>query len=145
MREALHHIRKEYFDRLNEAITVDGSYVPVYNMVPSDSTLPFIKISSLSVNESDQNRDSYITLCETRIEVVTGFQGDSGGELQCNEIVDEVLNLIRTRADGYIDLSSQNFKVLTTTIDQIKYLEEHLEDRSYYRAVMEIQNKVQKL
>ena len=145
MNEALHHIRKAYFTRLNGAITSGGSTVPVYNMIPIDATFPFIKISSISVNETDQNRDSFNTLSETRIEVVTAFQGDSGGELQCNQIVDEVLNLIRTRSSGYIDLSSDSFNVYSTTLDQIKYVEEHLDDRSYFRAIIEIQNKVEKL
>lgn len=145
MNEALHHIRKKYFDLLNNTITSNGATVPAYNKVPSDASEPFIKIYSVGATEIDQNKDSYNLECTTRIEVVTGFDGDSGGELDANRIVDSVLNTIRKRSTDYIDLSSESFSVYTTVINSVSYLEDDLIDKSYFRAIIEVLNRVKKL
>jgi len=97
MIEALHFLRKAIIDRLSGSIVLNSQNVPVYNRVPSDATEPFIKVYSLQNEETDFNRDSYMLECITRIDVVTSFDGDSGGELDANEIVSQVLNLVRTR------------------------------------------------
>ena len=145
MNEALHHIRKRYYTLLNNTITSGGSTVPAYNRVPSSASEPFIKISSVSTNEIDQNADSFNVECITRIEVVTAFDGDSGGDLTANQITDEVINRVRKRSADYIDLSSDNFNVYTTTVEGIQYIEEDMDDKSYFRSIIEISNRVEKL
>lgn len=144
MNEALHHLREVYFARLNN-LAVGAITVPAYNRVPANASEPYIKIYSVGTREIDQTKDSFIINCETRIEVVTGFDGDSGGELQANQIVDEVINTIRTRSAGYPDLSSNNFNVYTTQIENIQYLEDDFEDKSYFRAIIEVSNRIEKL
>ena len=145
MNEALHHIRQKYFLLLNNTIESNGSNVPAYNKVPSDATEPFIKIYSVGLSEVDQNQDSFNLECTTRIEVVTGFDGDDGGEIDLNRIVDSVLNIIRKRSSNYIDLSSYNFSVYTSEIKSVSYFEDDLEDKSYFRAIIEITNRVEKI
>lgn len=145
MREAFHHIRKAFIDRLTDAITIGGSYVPVYNRVPTNTNTPFIKIYSYLQDEIDQNQSSFTTECLTRIECVTSFFGDDGGEYQLNQIVDGVLNLIRTRSGGYIDLSADNFNVYTTTIERIRYFEDLENNETYFRAIIEVSNRVEKI
>jgi len=144
MNEALHHLREVYIARLNN-IVVGSITVPAFNRVPSNTNEPYIKIYSVGSREIDQNKDSFIINCETRIEVVTGFDGDSGGELQANQIVDSVINTIRTRSDGYPDISSNNFNVYTTQIENIQYLEDDFNDKSYFRAIIEVSNRIQKI
>ena len=144
MNEALHHLRAIYFTRLNN-LSVGSLTVPAYNRVPSNASEPYIKIYSIGTREGDLTKDSFSVLCETRIEVVTGFDGDSGGELQANQIVDEVINTIRTRTAGYPDLSSNNFNVYTTEIENIQYIEDDFEDKSYFRAIIEVSNRIEKL
>ena len=145
MNEALHFIRKAIITRLTDAISIGGSYVPVYNRVPSDASEPYIKVFSVSNNESDLNATSFISDCLTRLEVVTSFDSDSGGELQSNQIVSSILNLVRTRSSGYYDLSSDGFKVITCTNGGVTYFEDDLEDKTYFRAIVEISNKVEKI
>jgi len=108
MIEALHFLRKAIIDRLSGSIVLNSQNVPVYNRVPSDATEPFIKVYSLQNEETDFNRDSYMLDCMTRIDVVTSFDGDSGGELDANEIVSQVLNLVRTR-EGNEHVQNGNF------------------------------------
>lgn len=142
MKEAIHFIRKAIISRLSNAILVNGNFVPVYNRVPYNASEPFIKVYSVTSAEDSRNQSSYITECVTNIEVVTAFDGDSGGELQADQIVNSVLQLIRTRSEGYYDLSADGFKVITCVSNNVTYIEEDAEDRTYFRAVIEIANKV---
>ena len=59
MIEAIHFIRKAIITRLTDAISVNGSYVPVYNRVPNDASEPYIRVYSVDSNEVDQNADSF--------------------------------------------------------------------------------------
>ena len=145
MTEALHFIRKAIIDRLTNAITVDSVAVPVINRVSENTNEPYIKVNSISNKEIDQNKTSFNSECITRIEVVNSFVFDDGGELQTNQIVSEVLRLIRTRSAGYYDLSSDNFRVYTCENENTTYFEENLPDKTYFRAVIEISNRVEKL
>jgi len=144
MNEALHHIRKKFYALLNGTITLNSATVPAYNRVPTSASEPFIKISSVSSNEVDQNRDSFNLECITRIEAVTAFDGDSGGELDANKLADSIINIIRTRSSGYIDISSDGFKVYTTVIESVNYIEEDMADKTYFRAIIEVSNRVEK-
>lgn len=145
MKEAIHFIRKAMIDKLLGNISQNGNIVPIYNQVPSSTTYPFIRIYSVSSNESDYNQSSFISETITRIEVNTRYQGDSGGELDCNQIINQILELIRTRSAGYFDLSSDSFKVFTCIKENCTYLDDYDNDHTYYRAIMEISNKIQQL
>lgn len=144
MTEAIHFIRKAIIDRLTNAVTYDGSTVPVHNRVPNDATEPYIRVYSVDSNEVDQNADSFILDCTTRIEVFTSFIGDDGGELQANQIASDILALIRTRSSGYFDLSADNFNVYTCTNEGTSYLYEDAGEKTYFRAVLTISNRVEK-
>jgi len=145
MNEAIHFIRRAIISRLTDAITVNGSYVPVYNRVPNDASEPYIRVYSVTSTEVDQNSDNFMLDCSTRIEVVTSFVGDDGGELQANQITSEILNLIRTRSDSYFDLSSDGFNVYTCTNEGTNYLYEDGGDKTYFRAILNISNRVEQI
>lgn len=145
MREVIHRIRKAIIDALTGNVELRGSAIPIYGRVPSDATYPFVRIYSVSNDEIDQNRTSYNMEVITRIEVVTRFESDSGGELDCNLIVDECLSLLRTRSAGYFDLTEQGFNVYTSVNEGIKYLEDDFSDHTYFRAIIELSNRVQQI
>ena len=145
MNEILHHIRKAFIDRLSGNISVGGSNVSIYNVIPRNASYPLIRVYSVSNDETDLNRSSFNVEASIRLEVITRFDGNSGGELQCNQIVDEVLNQIRTRSSGYIDLSAQNWNVYSITNAGVNYLEDDFDDHTYYRAVVNINVKAQKI
>jgi hypothetical protein len=145
MREVIHRIRKAIIDALTGNVELRGSAIPIYGRVPTDATYPFVRIYSVSNDEIDQNQTSYNMEVITRIEVVTRFESDSGGELDCNLIVDECLSLLRTRSAGYFDLTEQGFNVYTSVNEGIKYLEDDFSDHTYFRAIIELSNRVQQI
>ena len=143
MREAFHHIRKKFIDALTGNVTINAESVPIYNRVPSTQSTPFIRIYSHLMEEIDVNQTSFTSELITKIECITSFEGDDGGEYQLNQIVDQVLEIIRTRTN--VDLSTENFNVYTTTIDRIRYFEDYEEFNTYFRAIIEVSNRVQKI
>lgn len=145
MREASHHIRKGIIDALDSQITVNGSFVPVFNRVPFDQEEPFIKVSTITVDEIDENKTSFTNEVTISIDVLTSFYSDNGGEYQSNIIVDEILNLIRTRSDSYFDLSAENFKVYGVKLNRTRYFEEYEDDKTYFRAIIEMLFKIEKI
>jgi hypothetical protein len=145
MREVIHRIRKAIIDKLTGNVDLRGSSVPIYGRVPSNAEYPFIRVYSVSNNEVDQNQTTFNTEVITRIEVITRFESDSGGELDCNLIVDECLSLLRTRSAGYFDLTDQGFNVYTSMNEGIKYLEDDFSDHTYFRAIIELSNRVEQI
>lgn len=145
MKDPIKYIRQAIITALSGNVSYGGSNVPVYNRVPSSASEPYIKVYSVQTNEADQNADEFITETLTRIEVVTAFDSDDGGELQMNTIVNDILVLIRTRSNGYFDLSSNNFNVYTCVNEGITYLEDDRNDKTYFTAIIDISNRVQQL
>lgn len=145
MNEILHHIRKAFIDRLSGNISVGGTSVSIYNVIPRNASYPLIRIYSVSNDEVDLNRSSYNLEALVRLEVITRFDGNSGGELQCNQIVDAILNQIRTRSSGYIDLSANGWNVYSITNAGVNYLQDDFDDHTYFRAIVNINVKGEKI
>jgi hypothetical protein len=145
MNEVLHHIRKAFLDRLTDNLSVGGVDVSVYNVIPRNASYPLVRMYSVANNETDLNRSAFNLEAQVRLEVITRFDGNSGGELQANQIVDSILNQIRTRSAGYIDLSAQGFNVYTITNEGVNYLQDDFDDHTYYRAIININVKAEKI
>jgi len=142
MKDPIKYIRQAMINALDGNISYNGSNVPVYGRVPSSASEPYIKIYSVQTNEADQNADEFITETLTRIEVVTAFDSDSGGELEVNTIVNDILVIIRTRSSGYFDLSSNDFHVYTCVNEGVTYLEDDRNDKTYFTSIIDISNRV---
>lgn len=145
MLEAIHYVRKAIIAKLNGNVTIDGSSVPIYGRVPTNATYPFIRVYSLSNDETDQNQTSFTSETITRVECVTRFASDDGGELDSNLMVSKCLELLRTRSANYIDLSANGFNVYTSVNEGVKYLQDDLSDFTYFRAIIEISNKIEQI
>ena len=145
MLEAIHYVRKAIIAKLNGNVIIDGSNVPIYGRVPTNASYPFIRVYSLSNDETDQNQTSFTTETITRVECVTRFTSDDGGELDSNLMVSKCLELLRTRSANYIDLSANGFNVYTSVNEGVKYLQDDLSDFTYFRAIIEISNKIEQI
>ena len=145
MLEAIHYVRKAIIAKLNGNVTINGSIVPIYGRVPTNASYPFIRVYSLSNDETDQNQTSFTSETITRVECVTRFASDDGGELDSNLMVSKCLELLRTRSANYIDLSANGFNVYTSVNEGVKYLQDDLSDFTYFRAIIEISNKIEQI
>ena len=145
MLEAIHYLRKAILEKLNGEVLINNQALPIYNRVPSNAVAPYIIVYSVSNKEIDQNQSSLTMELLTRVEVVTRFVGDNGGELDCNLAISKILSLLRTRSAGYLDLSEYGFKVYTSVNEGVTYLTDDLKDHTYYRAILELSNRVEQI
>jgi len=157
MKDPQRFIRKAIIDRLTNRVCIDGeveeckAYYKVYNRVPSNAPDFYIKVYGVENTEVDQNNTSFASQINTRIETVTRFNADDGGELDVNIAMDQVLELVRTRSIGpnkeksYFDLSSEGFNVYTSTNQRIHYIIEDTSDHTYYKAILELNNRVEQI
>ena len=145
MKEAIHFVRKAIIAKLTGNVTIDGATVLVYNRIPTDAVYPLIRVYSVSSDETDQNQTSFTTETITRIECVTRFSNNDGGELDCNLMVNQCLQQLRTRAANYIDLVSDGFRVYTSVNEGTKYFEDDFSDFTYFRAIIELSNKIEQI
>ncbi|MAB38989.1 MAG: hypothetical protein CL525_07855, partial [Aequorivita sp.] len=70
---------------------------------------------------------------------------NDGGELDVNIMVEQCLEQLRTRSANYIDLVSDGFRVYTSVNEGVKYLEDDLKDFTYFRAIIELSNKIEQI
>ena len=145
MLEAIQFIRKAIITRLTGNVLINGVAVPIYNRVPSNATFPYIYLYSVSTTEADYNQTSFITETITRIEIVTRYQGDSGGEIQSNQAMSQILDLVRTRSNGYFNLSADGFNVFSCVCESVNYIMDDNDDYTYFRGILELSNKIQQV
>jgi hypothetical protein len=144
MKLAGHIVRKGLIAKLDGEIPKNGGgTVPVYGRVPDNATYPYIMVVTQSTNEIDQNQSSFTSTVQTRIEVVTRYLSDAGGFAQADQIMNLVLQVIRPRSSGYMDLSGDGFKVYTQTLNGVTHITEPYSDRHYYRTIADLDVRVQ--
>tara|TARA_R100000426_G_scaffold47140_2_gene35219 strand:- start:136 stop:576 length:441 start_codon:yes stop_codon:yes gene_type:complete len=143
MKEAMHHIREKIFASLNNNITLNSANVPIFNRVPTNAGTPYIWVYSVSTNEVDQNASKFCLEIVTRVECVTRFDGDVGGDLDANKLVNDCLVLLRTRSSGYYDLSSKGFSIYTNVLDGVTYEQIDRDDHTYFIGIIELATRVE--
>lgn len=145
MKDPIKFIRKKIFTACSGVVQHNGSNVPFYNRVPSNSSYPFVRVYSVSTNQIDDNQSKYNVECITRVEVVTRFLGDVGGDLVANTIMNDIMNLLITKNQSAFDLSSDNFNCYSVENAGVTYLQDDLNDHTYFRAILELSNKVEQI
>ena len=143
MLEAIHFIRRAIIEKINGNVKLNNVALPVYNKVPSSATPPYIMVYSVYNKEIDQNQTSLTMETLTRVEVITRFIGDDGGEIDCNLAISKILSLLRTRSANYLDLSDAGFNVYTSESKGVKYFTDYEKDHTYYRAILELSNRIE--
>jgi hypothetical protein len=143
MKDPIKFIRQKIITTCGGNISYNGANVPFYNRVPNNVSFPYVRVYGLSTNAIDDNQTKYNVECITRIEVVTRFQSTTGGDLQANTIMSDIMNLIISKNQSAFDLTSNNFNCYAVQNSGVTYLQEDLTDHTYFRAILELSNKVE--
>ena len=145
MKDASYLIRKKVYDALNSNITLNSSNVPIYNVVPSTQDgYPYVLITSITNVIADDIKDSYLNQIVTQIEIVTGFDTNTGGQLDANLGMNQITQLLISR-NTFFDLSSDDFKVISAQNNGINYLIEDTDTKTFYRGILTYTNLVEQL
>jgi hypothetical protein len=138
MRDSGLIIRQKIYDRLNNGgITYKNETVHIYDSasVPANASTPYIVLGTFtSTEQGEGSKQSYGQECFINVEVITTFANAYGGKLMCDEITDEVMQLLRTRQNGYLDLSPY-WSLISITLDNSLTLETLLSDGMEVRRI----------
>ena len=144
MKDASHFIRKAIYDSLNNNVTLNSANVPVYNVVPSSASTPYILITSIQNNIIDNIKDTFMTQVQTQIEIVTSFDTNTGGQLNANLAMNQISNLLISR-NTFFNLSSDNFKCVSSQNGGIAYITDDTDTETIFRGILTLNNDVEQL
>lgn len=134
-------LQTAYFTALNGQLSVGGSNVPVFDVVPPDTDYPYVVLTGQNVIETNFNTDKRITEIVTDVDVVTGFDGSFGGKKQMFDISDQVIGIIRKVPGSYLSL--QGFTMLTSTLDSTVSIQEQSETNVLFINRLRFRHKIQ--
>ena len=138
-------IRQKLYERLNGAIVIDLQEVRVYDSasVLAEAYEPYILLSTfVSTELGEGSKSSYGQEVSVLIEVGTRFDNSFGGKLLSDRISNEVMELVRTRQDGYLDLSP-DWYVIRTLMESTNTLEQLIDTGVLVRRLIRFTFKIQ--
>jgi hypothetical protein len=144
MKDAGYILRQKYFERLNGNVTDNGLNVPIYDSVSVDANVeqPYICLSTYSATEiGEGTKESFGQETFLNVEVVCKVDNSFGGKTQADNIYNQVVELIRTRQSGYLDLSP-NFQVITILQDNTTTIEEIVQTGLINRRITRFRHKI---
>jgi hypothetical protein len=138
-------IRQKLYERLSGAIVIDLQEVPVFDSasVLAAATEPYILLSTFNSTElSEGSKQAYGQEVSVLIEVGTRFDNSFGGKLLSDRISNEVMELVRTRQDGYLDLLP-DWYVIRTLMESTNTLEQLVDTGVLVRRLIRFTFKIQ--
>ena len=138
-------IRQKLYERLSGAIVIDLQEVPVFDSasVLAAATEPYILLSTFNSTElSEGSKQGYGQEVSVLIEVGTRFDNSFGGKLLSDKISNEVMELVRTRQDGYLDLLP-DWYVIRTLMESTNTLEQLVDTGVLVRRLIRFTFKLQ--
>ena len=138
-------IRQKLYERLSGAIVIDLQEVPVFDSasVLAAATEPYILLSTFNSTElSEGSKQAYGQEVSVLIEVGTRFDNSFGGKLLSDRISNEVMELVRTRQDGYLDLLP-DWYVIRTLMESTNTLEQLVDTGVLVRRLIRFTFKLQ--
>jgi hypothetical protein len=138
-------IRQKLYERLSGAIVIDLQEVPVFDSasVLAAATEPYILLSTFNSTELlEGSKQSYGQEVSVLIEVGTRFDNSFGGKLLSDRISNEVMELVRTRQDGYLDLLP-DWYVIRTLMESTNTLEQLVDTGVLVRRLIRFTFKLQ--
>jgi len=144
MKDASHFIRKQVFDALNSNITLNSANVPVYNVVPSSASTPYILITSVSNSIAEDIKDTYLNEIITDVEIVTAFDTNTGGQLDANLAMNQITQILVDRT-SFFNMASNNFKCISAQSNGVAYISVDTDTETIYRGILTLSNLVEEL
>lgn len=147
MLDAGYILRQKYFERLNGAVTYNSEIVGVYDSlsVPENASYPYITLGNYTASEiGEGSKQSFGLETTLQVDVYTKFENQFGGQLQADNISNQVIELIRTRQSGYLDLSP-NFQVITVLLDNTQNIQADVATGWLNQRVLRFRHKLQQL
>jgi len=130
MKDPTNKVYEAIFSLLDGNVTVSGTTIPVYSVMPDSVAAGYVHISTFSGNNADI-KDRFITDGNITIQVVIPVNGPAGSNKLINEYNSKVLELLKPTVTSSLDLSplfnnvyfyTQNITDFTTMFDNDREL-----------------------
>ena len=138
-------IRRKLYERLSGAIVIDLQEVPVFDSasVLAAATEPYILLSTfVSTELSEGSKEAYGQEVSVLIEIGTRFDNSFGGKLLSDRISNEVIELVRNRQYGYLDLLP-DWYVIRTLMESTNTIEQLVDTGVLVRRLIRFTFKIQ--
>ena len=138
-------IRTKVYDRLFGVLEYNSQAIPVYDSagVPANASQPYVLLSTFSATELlEGSKQSYGQEISLLIEVCMKFDNSYGGKIICDNISNQITELIRTRQDGYLDLSP-DWYIIRTLLESTNSLEQPISTGVLTRRFIRFTFKIQ--
>lgn len=144
MKDCFNILQQKYFEAINGVVMSNGKEVKFYDsVVPENAVAPYIVISGIVANESS-NKESYGQEVYVTLDIFTKFANSFGGRKQASIISDQVIQLIRTRQAGYLDLSP-DFYMILSELDNTNTLEVVVTDGVLVQRTIRFKHLIQEV
>lgn len=138
-------IRTKVYDRLFGVLEYNGETIPVYDSagVPANAVQPYVLLSTFTSTElGEGSKQAYGQELSLLIEVCMKFDNSFGGKLICDNISNQITELIRTRQAGYLDLSP-DWYIIRTLMESTNTLEQEVSTGVLVRRLIRFTFKIQ--
>lgn len=142
MKDVGYSLRKAYYDKLLNAVSLNATYLPIYDNVPDNASYPYIQISNISVVDNS-TKSNFNSNCVVTVQVFTGTDGTNYSKSDADNISNQVMMLLLDRAS--LPDASPDFKVITNLLESTGYIESQFDGFYEVRKVIRIRNIVEQL
>jgi hypothetical protein len=143
MKDASLAIRTKYYELLNGNLTLNAVNVPVFSVVPNQSTFPFVIIDTASELPSE-DKDTFGVEYIQSIDIVTGYvTGGYGGYADCDLIAGQVKNIVKpSKTTNVFDLGV-DFTNIVTIFERGNNVIEQTDTHFIVRRILEFKHIIQ--
>jgi hypothetical protein len=147
MKDCIAILQEKYFEALDGVLSYNGATIPVYDSssIPADAVQPYVLLSDVFATElGEGSKSSYGQEVIFECRVVTKYLNAFGGKKQASNISDQIIQRIRTRQAGYLDLSP-DFYMIKSELESTNSFEELVSDGILVNRIIRFNHTIQEV
>ena len=142
MKDNSTELQTEFFDLLDGNITYGGTTIPVYDVVPSSPTYPYIQLGENTSNDRS-TKTTFGSTDTFQLSIVDRFEdGHQGTRKRINSVANDLLGIVRVRP---VPFNLSNFKVLRCIVENDITLRELTETYLYISREIRFNLQIEEL
>jgi hypothetical protein len=147
MKDCFNILQTKYYEALNGSLSYNGSNIPVYDSssIPANALQPYVILSDVFATElGEGSKSSYGQEVIFECRVVIKYLNAYGGKKEASNIANQIIEIIRTRQVGYLDLSP-DFYMIKSELESTNTLEELVSDGVLISRIIRFNHTIQEV
>lgn len=142
MKDVGYSLRKAYYDKLNGAVSLNATVVPIYDNIPNKAVYPYIQVSNVSIVD-ESTKSNFNSNCVVTVQIFTGTNSSTYSKYDADSLSNSVMQLLLNRSS--LPDAGVEFKVITNSLESVGYMENQYDGFYEVRKVIRIRNIVEQL